>query len=652
MANDLPVIDQYSGLSHKVGMDTKAGGGGIDMAPDYWDAAGKRRLNAYARLAALAENVGRLFVKPDPTDPAKADSWREFGDAGVLVRQIATSVLGDEPAIVVPGADVTVPDAPDIPKAPVEPVDDGTLSEPERAIRTRVFAESLRIWEENANQTLDGWLEQLAERPKLETRQDWLRDWADRDRFLAKVTENEIRNIVPLGDGVYVFSWDPGRGRVKTEIYEPDVYAPVLDAAQQDFPTKVHLVWITIKRAASGKDEEWVRRITWELIEIASLDGGGADFDLGPEPKYLAEGETRTHVCVQSDGEWPLKAFQEMGVGGEPAGGVWRKVRLPGSDEEIEVRNLPTGLDFLPVLHVPHTLSTSTHFGQSPLTPLAQLLDEIAAADTDEAMAAEWAARPPLGVSGLGPPKLGEPDQVDIRPGKGFRLSDQGRVTVVEMAANLEKLGQRIQALLKRLSVNGSVPEGILGRVDASEVPSGLALTLSFTAFQQMIKGARLARSEKYPLALKMVQRIAIQNDDPTLEGSTEVFPAEIRFGSFMPQDLAGVASVVASLFQAHLVSLETALAALQEAGLPVEDFGLEIASIKAMMGELAEQIFASTGRADLAGQWLGYTAEDLAGPATGSIAPPATGIPPGGETGLPGAPGAPGGGLGGTVGQ
>lgn len=634
MANsDLPVIDQYSGLSHKVGMDPGSTDG-IQMAPDYWDAAGKRRLNAYARLAAFVEGVARYFVRPDPNDPTKADTWREFGDPGVLVRGIATSVLGTDPLLIVPGADMSIPDAPDIPKAPVEPTDTEGLSDAERRIRDRVFTESLRIWEENAEQTLEDWLEQLATRPKLEERQEWLRAWADKDRFLAKVTENEIRNIVPLGDGVYVFSWDPARKRPRTEIYEPDVYAPVLDdAAQQDYPTKVHLVWITIKVGADGKDEEWVRRITYELLPLAELEG----FDVGQAPKYLVEGEEWTHVCVYSDGEWPLKGFLEVGLNGEPQGGVWRKMILPGTEEEVELNQWPTGLDFLPVLHVPHTLSTSTHFGQSPLTPIAQLLDEIAAADTDEALAAEHAARPAVGISGLGPPKVGEPDRVDVRPGKGFRLSDQGRVTVIEMAQNLEKLGQRIQALLKRLSVNAQVPEGILGRVDASEVPSGLALTLSFTAYQQMIEGARLARAEKYPLALKMVQRIAIQNDDETLNGSVEVFPAEVQFGAFMPQDLAGIADILIKLFGAHLVGMETALIRLQEAGLPIEDIGLEIASIRSMMAEVAEQIFAATGLTRLAGEFLGYSSEDLDGPAAGSVAPPSTEIPAGGIPG-PGA--------------
>jgi hypothetical protein len=191
-----------------------------------------------------------------------------------------------------------------------------------------------------------------------------------------------------------------------------------------------------------------------------------------------------------TDGTVPLDAFEE--VDGVAKGFQFRKLRISDT-EEVELNQYPLGLDFIPVVHVPHTLNARTHFGKSPLTTLAQLFDELAAADTDEALAAGWAARPPMGISGLGLPPTGQADTVAIRPGKGYRLADGGRVTAIDMAGHLQGLGERIHALLKRLSVNARVPEGILGRVDASEVPSGLALTLSFTSFEQLVEGDREA---------------------------------------------------------------------------------------------------------------------------------------------------------------
>jgi hypothetical protein len=483
-------------------------------------------------------------------------------------------------------------------------------------------------------------LADTTEQPLLVERQGWLRDWAHDERFIGKVTENEQENIVPLGDGIYLLSWDPARGRVKVDIFEPDVYVPVLDQTEpNDFPAKVHLVWTYKQKDAAGKESEFVRRITYELVPIVAGDG----FDYGPRPGYLGPTDPWTHSTVISDGVWPMEAFKEFD--GIAKGVTWRKVMLDGV--EVELNMWPLGLDFLPVVHVPHTLGARTHFGQSPLTRIAQLLDEVAAADTDEALAAAWAARPPMGITGLGLEKPGSAETVDIRPGKGFRLGENGRISTINMAEHLSKLGERIQALLKRASVNSQVPEGILGRVDASQVPSGLALTLSFTSFEQMIEGARLVRAEKYPLVLKMVQRIAIHHQDPLLGGSKIVYPGELRFGTFMPQDLAGEAVVLKALMEAHLLSQETALRRLQDAGLPIGDIAAEVAAIRRLMGDTADKISTATGLPRLASEFLGYTPEDLQG-APGPVGPPGVQIPPaavpappGGSQGVSGGSGA-----------
>jgi hypothetical protein len=614
------------------------GTGGINAAPKYLPAMDARRINAYSRLAAYVEAVARLFLPDSADDKGKRDAWREFGDAGVMVRQIATSVLGKEPSLGVVGADRPVPDAPDIPQAPREPVTDG-LPPQEATILTAVFTRSMELWSKNAQDTLDRWLLDTAEVPALVERQDWLRDWSEADQFIAKVTENEQENVVPLGDGIYVLSWDTAKARPTVDLFEPDSYVPVLDDTNPtEFPRKVHLVW-QFEVETDGKTNKFVRRITYELIPIVAGDG----FDYGPRPGYLDPSEPWTDVCVLSDGTWPEEAFRK--VNGIDSGVVWRKVMIDGL--EVELNLYPLGLDFVPVVHVPHTLNTRSHFGQSPLTRLAQLWDEIASADTDEALAAAWAARPPMGITGLGLRKPGEEELVDIRPGKGFRLGENGKISTVNMAEHLSKLGERIQALLKRASVNAQVPEGILGRVDASQVPSGLALTLSFTSFEQMIQGARLVRAGKYSLLLRMVQRIAIHNGDESLTGSKVVFPAEVRFGTFMPQDLAGEAAVLSQLMTANLLSQETGVRRLQEAGLENGDLAAEVNAIRQLMGETADRIATATGIPRLASEFLGYTADDLQDgpgpvPAPGVQIPPAA-VPaaPGGSQGVSGAPGA-----------
>jgi hypothetical protein len=587
------VIDAFSGLNHKATMQ----GGGSQSFPGYLDGINLRRIQAYTVIRAYRESVARTHT--EFKDPDQEDAWRELGDVAPFLAQIAHGVLGKSPMVGVVDADRPIADRPDIPPPPKQPVVTEGTDPRVTAIDQIVYDTSIELWEANAADTLERWLEDIKVIPELRERQDWLRNWATSDGFIGKVTENERENICVLGSGVYAVLWDTDQARPKTEIFEPDVYFPVLDDAEPSvFPARVHLVWHRTE-LVNGKDEDFVRRITYELLRVEDLEG----FNVGPRPGYLADTDPWTHICVQSDGMWPIDAFEELD--GINKGVTWRKVMIDGA--EVELNQWPTGLDFIPLVHVPHTLASATHFGRSPIPAIAQLLDELAATDTDESLASRWAARPPMAIEGL--VVDGEDATVDVSPGKGFT----GKVTVINMAENLEKIGARIAALLKRVSVNIQVPEGLVGRLDATDVPSGAALSLSFTAYEQTTEASRLARVDKYPLLMKMVQRIAIHNQAESLNGSTVVYPAEVRFGAFMPQDLAGVAATIVGLLNAWAVSQETALVMLQDAGVPTEDLQAELASIRAVMTEHADQLTAATEDPRYAIEFLGRDPDEFA---------------------------------------
>jgi hypothetical protein len=616
---DAPIIDLYSGMDHKAGMDPTDGGSYLDASPKFYDTRAKRRVNFYARCRAYLETVSRYYATPDPDNPAWRDEARDYGDLAVLIAQMAGAVLGEGVTVVVDGADDALPDTPDIGPAP-RPPDDSTLPE-ERAILDQVYAARLARWQEAAQAALDDWIEDAELSDVLHERQGWLRRWAVDEQLLGKINQAETESIVPLGDGALVVGWDPMARRPTVEIYEPDAYHPVLDDATPGrFPARVHLAWI-FERTVDGKAKEFVRRITYELVPLDEVDG-----DIGPAPAYLEPTDTWTHVCLQSDGEWPLDAFES--IDGLSSGVTWR-VMVDGDGNEVELNRFPTGLDFIPVIHVPNML-TNEHFGRSPVPRLVQLVDEIIATDTDAALASRWASRPPVVVSGLGPPLPdGTPRTLDMTPGKGVSVEPGGSLSTIDMAPNLSVIMDRTDRLLRRLSVNARVPEGVVGRVNASEVPSGLALTLSFTPFQNLIEAMRLAREPKYALLLKMVQRVAIQAGDETLGGDTRVYPARLRFGVYMPSDLAGLASTLYTLRQAKLVSQETGVLALQEAGVPSGDLVAELASIRRYdMTAEADAVTGALENPRYAAELMGI--DDYEGPAGGldteggAVLPPA----------------------------
>ncbi|WP_159042150.1 hypothetical protein VM636_17635 [Streptomyces sp. SCSIO 75703] len=92
----------------------------------------------------------------------------------------------------------------------------------------------------------------------------------------------------------------------------------------------------------------------------------------------------------------------------------------------------------------------------------------------------------------------------------------------------------------------------------------------------------RLAREAKYPLLLKMVQRLY------QLGGALP--PGPLPFGAFLPTDRAGNLDLGTRGVQAKVLSLETGIRHLLEAGFPVEDATAEAERLRGQVDSAAEQ--------------------------------------------------------------
>lgn len=617
----LPTSDPWAGFNHKAKMETADR---TQEFPRWVPGLDRRRLVAYSIIDAYASNNARTLLATTGADTEREDAWQEHGDAGLLLQRIADGVVGEEPAVSILGADAPLAEGPDFPDEPPEPVQ-GRMSDRAFARRMQIYDRQLEVWEGQVLDAADRWEEDIAAQPELTARQDWLRGWAEDDGFVRNLVESEKRHVVKYGSGVYTVSWDEDRQRPTVDIYSPAAYFPVLgDEKLGEFPAKVHLAWGITELDKDGKPEEWVRRITYELVRRDELPDG---FEQGVRPGYL-QGDTEeewTHVVLMSDGRWRLKDLENATVRDLDSKAVWKEILVDG--EFVQLRNYALGYDFIPLVHVTHDLASQTHYGTSPLALVAQLLDELQANDTDESMAARRVARPPMIFKGMaqeGGRTAAERalnNQVNVSPGKGWKTSADGGIDYLKMSEELIALMDRTRRYLKRLSVNSSVSEGLIGRVDASEVPSGFALTLSFTSFEQMIEGARLAREASYRLLLKMVQRLQVhhaggfegtfvEDDQGNRISSTEIYPAEVTFGNFMPQDLAGTVEIVARAVAAHTMSIETAIEMGEAAGIPVEDMRAELAAILSQWPDYAEAVATSTGDAALAAAILGFVKE------------------------------------------
>jgi hypothetical protein len=164
-----------------------------------------------------------------------------------------------------------------------------------------------------------------------------------------------------------------------------------------------------------------------------------------------------------------------------------------------------------------------------------------------------------------------------------------------------------VDDLLERLFTNVQIPGDLLGRV-SGEVTSGVHLKLRFSPFSQLIGVLRLVREPKYALLLKMVTRLS-QAGGVLEPGPTPT--SRLRFGTFLPEDLNGLAEMVVKLVQAKVISRATGLRMLVDSGVDVEDISEELDAIASTDFEGASALLDATGSDDAVFDYLGRTAPE-----------------------------------------
>lgn len=521
------LLDAWAGLSFKDGIKplqstTEAGRSWV--APSWVGEQNERRLAAYKVLYAIFRNVGREFIKVvDEADRAK---HREYGDAALLVKVVLAAVLGDDIGITVEGAE-----------------DD--------------------------------------ENTAAQERQEWFDAWATSERFKAKVMETE-RDAQKIGDGVMVLGISPEKRRVRLRLYDAGFYFPELDpnAAEDEFPRRVHIAWQFEDRSTPGRVTQKVRRITWELADIPEAER---------PRRYPWNDEPSTTTCYMTDGTWLLENIDGYDVEHFPLSKAEAFALQATAAGPVEVRQLDQRIDFLPLIHLPNTVEIKEHFGEALLTSVAQILEDLAWADSDATEAAKLAAVPMVGAAGVAA------GDVKVKAGSVLGLGPTGTITVVDLSAGLKACMEYVRSLRDRLNENVRVPAEVVGRVEATQDRSGIHLALSFGPMRSLIEEMRMVRDEKYPLLLRFVQRMSIAAG--YLEGP--VMPAEVKFGSFLPTDRAAAVDLVLNLWNAKIISRQRAIQTLVDEGILDVDVVEELEAAEADDFEAALRLLEATDDLD-----------------------------------------------------
>ena len=543
------VIDPWTFFDFKEQMQGNMRLGRGRLIPSWVPDDDFRRLTAYKIQDSYLRNAAREWLKDDTPDEVR-ESRREYGDPKTIRDAILSSLLGDDMSFLVTGAEDTNPDSNDS--------------------ESQAFAEELSKWR------ID-------------------------ERFDQKVIECE-RNAVGLADGVYTLHWDADRSRPRLTVYDPGFYFPDLDpTTNQEYPDTICIAWEYEVETDSGT-KKYLRRLKWYMGLITTHDEDGYEVSEDDEASVLFSNETvdaegqilRQYpwnpkpiptTCYFSDMTWDLSDTNSEGLFDLSGEGVFKQ-----DQPEIDLQ-----MDYIPVIHIPNSVAGAEHFGTGCLAQIAQILDDLVATDTDLQASSATTGTPPIALSGSSAPKDEDGNVKSYGPGTVFETGD-GTATVIDTSRSLDALLKYKDALQERLATNSRVPESLLGKVKPNEVPSGIALTLSFTPHSQLIKEMRLVRADKYRLLLKMIGRMFWYND--VLTFTDNVPRVEMVFGSFLPADQQAVVSLITSLIgtQPPLISLETGVRMLMESGMPIEDAEEEIKRIQAQNFEGANRLLEATG--------------------------------------------------------
>ncbi|MEU7017256.1 hypothetical protein [Streptomyces sp. NPDC046385] len=572
------ITDAWSWLDYKPAMaDPRRPGRNAwaDLTSSWIPDEDLRRLAAYRLLAAYDSNQAGQLAELSGDDD-RGGERRELGDASKIVDTALGYLLGSEQTISVAGAE----------HAGEEPT-------PEAAGARAV--------------------------------QEQLRAWAEKELLPLRVQQAE-RNAILLGDGVYTLAWDPGKGRVLLRTWDPGLYFPEWPEDGEDgadFPMRVHLAWELPEDKQRGLKTR-VRRITYELAPIGpashrgTTKGGGAIreflYDEAGAP-VLAAGDkldpdsgtiTRTYpwaqdrpspwTCYLTDAEWELDDLTHADLLYDlPLHKATFRAR---SDGEVLDR-LDLRCDFIPLIHLTNSIPNSgEHWGKPTIATVLQGLDELSATDTDSSGASATTGSPIIGLSGARLPidrATGQPLPVKVRAGTVWQLNDTGSMDVLDTSAQLAELRARVDHLIDRVAANSRLTAAGLGTLDPTALPSGYALQLALGPLDSLVAAMRLARNHKYAVLLRMVQRL---HQAGHAEGwpAGESVPARLMWGPHTPTDRAAVLDEVVKGVGAGVLSVETGVKMLTDAGYPIDNARDEIMRIQSRAFEAAVRLADATG--------------------------------------------------------
>lgn len=512
----------------------------------------RRRIQAYTLLKSVETNNFRdVLPLDDDTNPAAMSEW---GEASLFVQRVVAGLLSRTITFIVEGSRQPPP--------PVAPLPD-EINPPETddPIAVAAYEAAVRVRQETAAAAIEDWEQAHTDHRNAVLWQRWWDEWAEKEQWLTKLFDAERQYVVPLGDGVLVHAWDSTLNRPTVHVVDPAEYFPVLDPDDPRWPSRVHRAWESTRERTDGTSEQRLHRVTWSTYDLE-------------QPRQLPWNTAPTTTAVSlTERWWPADRA-----------GTWNQL---DEDRAIVVKDLPdTGLDFVPVVHIPNTAETVHHYGQSILANHLGLFETIARHNHNLALAGDLAAFPAFVATGV------QVKDVGLYPGAVLSVG-AGEIEPLDLGPTLKPLMDLGDWFMNRASVVTQVGKPILGISDPGDAgSSGVKLRLQHVPFEQLIESLRPIRARKYALSAKMVMRLALHGGLDVPDGPPPRMLVD--FGPVTPADLKAVIDDVKAL--ADDISPETKVAMLQAAGIPIDSIADEVARLDRRDIEFAVGITEATG--------------------------------------------------------
>lgn len=380
-----------------------------------------------------------------------------------------------------------------------------------------------------------------------------------REQFYSKFASNKLKGLY-RGDWLWHIIADDAKPlgrRIKIMAVDPGAYFPVYEADIKEGGDPEKIVKVHLAEPVTVNKQEYVNRMTYERL----FDEAGNQ-----------TGILRSHAIYKPDA-WS----------GTDAGPVSTILPPEPLDERIPA---------IPVYHLKN-IDPTAPFGSSELRGLESALLGInqTVSDEDLTLALEGIG---IYATDTGAPRDAQGNEVDWIMGPGRVLTNAGNLKRVSGATNMGAYGEHYNRLVDAVRSALGASDAAVGKVESATAESGIALALQLAP---MIAHTKSKDQHIVDVHAQMFHDLCfwftVYEELPLLmsgEGG-QLTPAVLvqpTIGNKIPINRKQVLEEITVMRMATplpLISMQTSLRLLREAGFPLEDNELEL--IMAEEGQL-----------------------------------------------------------------